>query len=54
MSKSPLLSIIATNRNDHYNGNQLQRTKFILNYLVNKPEYLKLSNLFIKKNEFFR
>ena len=34
MSKSPLLSIIATNRNDLYHGNQLQRTKFILNYLT--------------------
>ena len=34
MHKRPLLSIITTNRNDNYHQNQLQRTKFILNYLI--------------------
>ena len=49
MHKRPLLSIITTNKNDNYHQNQLQRTKFILNYLIyslkkmnaeNKVEYL--------------
>ena len=49
MTKSPVLSIVTTNKNDLYHENQLQRTKFILNYFiyslkkmdaVNKVEYL--------------
>ena len=49
MTKSILLSIITVNKNDGYHENQLQRTKFILNYLthslnklnaVYKVEYL--------------
>lgn len=49
MNKNPILSIVTTNKNDEYHENQLQRTKFILNYLIyslkkmdaeNKIEYL--------------
>ena len=49
MTKNLLLSIVTTNKNDLYHENQLQRTKFILNYFiyslkkmnaVNKVEYL--------------
>lgn len=49
MTKNPLLSIVTTNKNDNYHENQLQRTKFILNYFThclkkidatNKVEYL--------------
>ena len=49
MSNIPLLSIICTNKNDHYHVNQLQRTKFLLNYFIytiekigalNKVEYI--------------
>ena len=49
MTNCPLLSIIAVNKNDFFQANQLQRTKFILNYFIyslkkmdamNKVEYL--------------
>ena len=49
MSNNPLLSIIAVNKNDLFQENLLQRTKFILNYFeyslkkmnaINKVEYL--------------
>ena len=49
MTKSPLLSILTVNKNDNYHEDQLQRTKFILNYLIyslkkmdalNKVEYI--------------
>jgi hypothetical protein len=49
MTKSLLLSILTVNKNDEYHINQLQRTKFILNYFKyslkkmhasNKVEYL--------------
>ncbi len=49
MTNNPLLSIIAINKNDQFQENQLQRTKFILNYFIyslkkmnamNKIEYL--------------
>ena len=49
MTKSLLLSILTVNKNDEYHINQLQRTKFILNYFkyslkkmdaTNKVEYL--------------
>ena len=49
MSNIPLLSIVCTNKNDNYHVNQLQRTKFLLNYFIyiiektgtlNKVEYI--------------
>ena len=49
MSNNPLLSIITVNKNDLFQENNLQRTKFILNYFeyslnkmnaINKVEYL--------------
>ena len=40
MTKSVLLSIVSVNKNDEYQENQLQRTKFILNYLTHSLEKL--------------
>jgi hypothetical protein len=40
MTKSILLSIVTVNKNDEYHENQLQRTKFILNYLTYSLEKL--------------
>ena len=34
MINSPLLSIVTINKNDSFHQNQLQRTKFILNYFI--------------------